>query len=301
MVEDCRKKEKRIAVIGLGLLGGSFGLALKNKGFFRIGWARRPEIREAALAAGAVDEAAETAEDAVSRADITVFALPIPQIMRYLELCAPFFRPGSLVTDMGSVKGVICRRAEEVLTPRGIVFTGSHPMAGTEKSGFENAFPELYGNADAFLTPCSLTQESHLRELEELWKAVGIRKTVRIDPASHDDLVAHTSHVLHIVASALSLTILESADPEEKARRFAGCATGFRDTSRIASSNPAMWREIIENNTPANLTALKNFEEKLRFLRKMIEKGDYDGFEREFARGKTLRDSWVAYKARTEA
>lgn len=295
MADSCEKK--KIAVIGLGLLGGSFGMALKEKGFHRIGWARRPEVRLRALESGALDEAAETAEEAVSRADITVFALPIPQILRFLDLCAPHFRPGSLVTDMGSVKGVICRKAEEALTPRGIVFTGSHPMAGTEKSGFDNAFPELYGNADAFLTPCSLTKESHLQTLEELWKAVGIRKTVRLDPETHDDLVAHTSHVLHIVASALALTILESDDPEEKARRFAGCATGFRDTSRIASSNPAMWREIIENNTPANLTALKNFEEKLRFLRKMIEKGDYDGFEREFARGKELRDSWVAYKA----
>ena len=290
--------KKKVAVLGLGLLGGSFGMALKGKGVFRIGWTRRPEVRSAALAAGALDEVCGTVEEAVAKADITVLALPIPQILRYLEICAPHFRPGALVTDMGSVKGVICRKAEEVLTPRGIVFTGSHPMAGTEKSGFANAFPELYGNADAFLTPCSLTQEIHLRTLEDLWKAVGIRKTVRIDPETHDDLVAHTSHVLHIVASALALTILESDDPEEKARRFAGCATGFRDTSRIASSNPAMWREIIENNTPANLTALKNFEEKLRFLRKMIEKGDYDGFEREFARGKELRDSWVAYKAR---
>ena len=298
MADFCTDMKKKVAVIGLGLLGGSFGMALKGKGFHRIGWARRPEVRVAALAAGALDEVTETAEEAVAKADITVLALPIPQILRYLELCAPHFRSGSLVTDMGSVKGVICRKAEEVLTPRGIVFTGSHPMAGTEKSGFENAFPELYGNADAFLTPCSLTQEDHLRALEELWKAVGIRKTVRIDPATHDDLVAHTSHVLHIVASALALTILESDDPAEKTRRFAGCATGFRDTSRIASSNPAMWREIIENNTPANLTALKNFEDRLRFLRKMIEKGDYDGFEREFARGKELRDSWVAYKAR---
>jgi len=298
MSEFCANAEQKIAIIGLGLLGGSFGMALKGKGFHRIGWARRPEVRAAALAADALDEVCGTAEEAVAKADITVLALPIPQILRYLELCAPHFRPGSLVTDMGSVKGVICRKAEEVLTPRGIVFTGSHPMAGTEKSGFDNAFPELYNNADAFLTPCTLTQEDHLRTLKDLWKAVGIRKTVRIDPATHDDLVAHTSHVLHIVASALALTILESDDPEEKARRFAGCATGFRDTSRIASSNPAMWREIIENNTPANLTALKNFEDRLRFLRKMIEKGDYDGFEREFARGKKLRDSWVDYKAR---
>ena len=123
---------------------------------------------------------------------------------------------------------------------------------------------------------------------------------IRIDPKEHDDLVAHTSHVQHIVASALALTILGSEDPREKMLRDAGCAGGFRDTSRIASSNPVMWREIIEFNTPAILTALDNFQKKLDVLRGEIASGDYDAFQREFARGKELRDAWLVKHMRNK-
>lgn len=288
---------KKVAVIGLGLLGASLCMALRGKqNVRRIGWARRPEIRHQALALDVADEAPETVEEAVADADLTVFALPIPRIVEFMEHYAACWKSGALVTDMGSVKGVIHAAAERFLVPRGVIFAGSHPMAGTEKSGFENAFPTLYQGADVFIVPSSNSGESHLKMLEEFWHSLSTR-TVRTTPEEHDGLVAHTSHVLHIVASALSLTILSGADEREKALRFAGCATGFRDTSRIASSNPAMWREIIENNTPANLRALENFERELRHLREMIAAGDYDGFEREFARGKRLRDSWLDYKA----
>lgn len=287
---------KKIAIVGLGLLGASFGMSLRGAGYHRIGWTRRKEIREKAVALDVVDESVDTFEEAAAMADITVFALPIPQIMEYLQKGVGYWRQDALVTDMGSVKDIIHRTAERVLTPAGVVFTGSHPMAGTEKSGFENAFPTLYNNADVFLSSGSLTKEEHLAALDEMWRKSGARQTVRVNPEEHDDLVAHTSHVLHVVASALSLTILGDEDPVKTALRFAGCATGFRDTSRIASSNPAMWREIIENNTEANLRALDNFEKALQKYRAMIANGDFDGFEREFAKGKNLRDSWMEYK-----
>ena len=287
---------KRVAVIGLGLLGASFGMSLRGAGYHRIGWARRDSIRKQALNLDIVDEVTETFEDAAATADITIFALPIPQIIEYLEKGAPHWKPGTLVSDMGSVKNVIHQAAEKYLTPRGIVFTGSHPMAGTEKSGLENSFPTLYCNADVFLSAGTLSTEEHFSTLNEIWLKTGARQTVRVEPEEHDDLVAHTSHVLHVVASALALTILGDEDARKKALRFAGCATGFRDTSRIASSNPAMWREIIEHNTEANLLALENFEKALQDYRAMIKSGDFDGFEREFAKGKCLRDSWLEYK-----
>lgn len=287
---------KRVAIIGLGLLGASFGMSLRGAGYHRIGWARRDSIRKNALTLDVVDEVTETFEEAAATADITVFALPIPQIIEYLEKGAPHWKKGALVTDMGSVKNVIHLAAEKHLTPQGIVFTGSHPMAGTEKSGFENAFPTLYNNADVFLSAGTLSTEEHFAALDEMWLKSGARQTVKVDPVEHDELVAHTSHVLHVVASALALTILGDEDARKKALRFAGCATGFRDTSRIASSNPAMWREIIEHNTEANLLALENFEKALQNYRSMIRKGDFDGFEQEFAKGKCLRDSWVEYK-----
>ena len=287
---------KRVAIIGLGLLGASFGMSLRGSGYHRIGWGRRESIRKKALTLDVVDEVTETFEEAAASADITVFALPIPQIIEYLEKGAPHWRENALVTDMGSVKNVIHETAEKFLTPRNIVFTGSHPMAGTEKSGFENAFPTLYNNADVFLSAGSLSKEEHFTELNDMWLASGARQTVKVDPVEHDELVAHTSHVLHVVASALALTILGDEDARKKALRFAGCATGFRDTSRIASSNPAMWREIIEHNTQANLLALENFERALQSYRAMISRGDFDAFEQEFAKGKCLRDSWLEYK-----
>lgn len=287
---------KRVAIIGLGLLGASFGMSLRGKNYHRIGWGRRDSIRKKALTHDVVDEVTETFEEAAAMADITVFALPIPQIIEYLEKGAPYWKENSLVTDMGSVKNVIHETAEKFLTPRNIVFTGSHPMAGTEKSGFENAFPTLYSNADVFLSAGSLSNEEHFTVLNDLWLASGARQTVKVDPVEHDELVAHTSHVLHVVASALALTILGDEDARKKALRFAGCATGFRDTSRIASSNPAMWREIIEHNTKANLLALENFEKALQTYRGMIQRGDFDAFEQEFAKGKNLRDSWLEYK-----
>ena len=120
--------------------------------------------------------------------------------------------------------------------------------------------------------------------LEEFWRRVGTR-TSRIDAARHDDLVAHTSHVLHILASSLALSILDAPDRQTRSERFSGCATGFRDTSRIASSNPVMWREIIESNRPAVLKAMSDFETCYLFMKLLIVTVDFDGFEREFAGG----------------
>ncbi len=286
---------RSVAIIGMGLLGTSLGMALRNKGYRRIAWARRPAVRQWVLDHDAADVAYEDIRETLAQADLTVFSLPVPATIEYLERYADAWKPGALVTDIGSVKGVVMDAAEKFLTPRGIEFTGSHPMAGTEKSGCEHAFPELYNNADIFICPGSLSRPEHTAELEKFWRAVDM-KPVTIGIQEHDELVAHTSHVLHMVASALALTILGASSEQEKARRFAGCATGFRDTSRIASSNPAMWREIMENNTPAVLKALKDFETGLKEISSLIEQGRFDEFEEEFGRGKALRDSWLKYK-----
>jgi len=286
---------RNVAIIGMGLLGASLGMALKNGPYRRLCWTRRAEIRAWSLAHDAADETADRIEDILGRADLTVFALPIPAIIEFMERYAGAWRRDSVVTDMGSVKGVISDAAERFLIPRGVRFVGSHPMAGTEKSGCENAFPTLYENADVFVCPGSNASPENVTDVEDFWKSIRTRP-VHVDVRGHDLLVAHTSHVLHVVASALALKILGAENDGEKALRFAGCATGFRDTSRIASSNPAMWREIIENNTPAVLEALENFSSGLDEFRKMIETGEYDRFERTFAEGKALRDSWLRYK-----
>lgn len=288
-------KIQSVAIIGMGLLGTSLGMALRGKGLKRLCWARRAENRARVLELDAADETDGDLRKILTAADLTVFALPIPAILEFFERYADAWQPGALVTDMGSVKGEILDAAEKFLIPRGVHFIGGHPMAGTEKSGCENAFPALYENADVFLCPASNATPEDTSALADFWRSLHT-KPVPVNAHEHDSLVAHTSHVLHVVASALALTILESADAREKALRFAGCATGFRDTSRIASSNPAMWREIIEANTPAVLEAMCNFEGELARLRELIAAGKYDEFERCFAEGKSLRDAWLKYK-----
>lgn len=286
---------QNVAIVGFGLLGASLGMAMRGGPYRRLCWARRSEVRRWALEHDAADETADDLHDILEKADLTVFALPIPQIISFMHDHAPYWRKGSVVTDMGSVKGAIMDAAEKSLIPAGVQFIGSHPMAGTEKSGCENAFPTLYKNADVFVCPGSNATDEAIAAVQDFWRSINT-KPVSISAVAHDSLVAHTSHVLHVVASGLALAILNGRDEQEKAFRFAGCATGFRDTSRIASSNPAMWREIIEYNTPAVLEAMEHFEQELAAYRQLIADGRYEEFEQQFADGKTLRDSWLKYK-----
>ena len=150
-----------------------------------------------------------------------------------------------VVTDIGSVKEQISNAA----LASGIRFVGSHPMAGTEKSGPEAMVPGIYRNATVFIVPSELSDAAAVRRVESLWKSVG-SNTLMISPEEQDMLMAHTSHVPHIVSSALALSVLDEPDRETKEMRFAGCASGFRDTIRVAASSPKMWREIIPTTKP---------------------------------------------------
>lgn len=283
-----------VAIIGLGLLGASLGMALRGKAYRRIGWTRRESVRRWALESDVLDECGDNLEETLGKADLTLFALPLPEIERYLANNASCFRPGSVVSDLGSCKSGIMHAASR-LKCRGVHFIGGHPMAGAEKFGPESAFPELYRNADVFVCPYEDSPEEAIRLLEAFWQSLGAH-TSRISAERHDDLVARTSHMPHVLASALVLSVLESPDEKTRIERFRGCATGFRDMSRIASSSPAMWREIIESNREYVLGAMRDFERCCETLRRMIESGDFDGFERKFAQGKRLRDRWLESK-----
>ena len=289
-------QQQTILIAGLGLLGGSLGLALSQLPVRRLGWARKELTRSQALQKNIADEVFSSLEKALPQADIVVLALPVPVIIEMLPLCARVCQKGAIVTDIGSIKSRIITAAEQVFTsPEGPFFIGSHPMAGTEKSGIDAAFATLYDNADVFITPCTRAPEEAVLKLEGVWQALTCH-TERISALRHDQLVAETSHAQHVVASALSLSILDHRDEAEKMARYRGCATGFKDTSRIASSSPLMWREIVEHNAPAVLEALDAFEKSLQEYRRLIESGDFDGFEKRFARGKELRDAWLKYK-----
>ena len=286
----------KVAVVGLGLLGTSLGLALKNSGVQRLGWARRKDVRDWCLAHGAVDVIAENPADILRDADLTVICRPIPAINSFILEHAGDFKSGSIVTDIGSDKGVIVETGETVLHKQQVHFVGSHPMAGTEKNGCEAAFAELYDNAEIFVTVTPQSNPDAVDTVEAFWNLLPIAQVKRFSPEIHDSLVAHTSHISHLLALALTLSVLECNDSEEAALRYSGCATGFRDTSRIASSSPVMWREIIENNQPAVVEAARKCERIYHEIVTAIENGEFDRFEALFARGKELRDNWMNYK-----
>ena len=283
-----------VSIIGLGLLGASLGMALRGKGVKRIGWARREEIRRAALSCDVVDQVFDSAEEAAKNSDIAILAMPIPQIIEYIDKLGKVMTPGAVITDLGSIKHKMMTVATDVL-PENVFYVGSHPMAGTEKSGFYAAFPTLYDNADVFVTPSENAPKEAVDKVFNLWKLIGSHPSI-IDSAHHDAIVARTSHVLHVLASALATGILDARDPDTELELVRGCATGFRDTCRIASSNPQMWREIVENNRDAVLEALEEFDKVYNRFKQQIQSGDFDSFESSFAHGKLLRDRWMEYK-----
>ncbi len=291
------KRIHTVAIVGLGLLGASLGMALAGKNIRRLGWARRHETRRWCVEHDVVDGCGDNLEATLREADLTILCLPIPVIVDFTVRHAREFKPGAIVTDIGSDKSVIVAAGEAALTPHGVHFVGSHPMAGTEKSGCEAAFPALYDNAEVFVAISENTNAEAADAVAKFWRLVGAAAVRRIEPAEHDKLVAHTSHISHLLALALTLTVLDCDDPAEEMLRYSGCATGFRDTSRIASSSPEMWREIIENNQPAVLDAARRCEAVYHEIIQTIADGDFARFEALFARGKQLRDDWLAYKA----
>lgn len=285
------KSRPAVAIVGLGLLGSSLGMALRGKGYKRLGWTRKKAFRKKALSENIVDECPDMLADVLARADITVLCLPIPQILEYGIRYAASFRKGSIVTDIGSVKKIICRTLRPELKKHDVEFVGSHPMAGTEKSGMDAAFKELYKGASVFMTPSEATPAKTVLIIKKLWECIHT-KTVRMSPEEHDMLVASSSHLPHLVSIALTHTVLDT-DNETRKMKYAACAGGFKDTSRISSSSPMMWREIIQHNRNAVLNAMKDFEKRLSQMRKNIENENYDTLQEIFASGKKLRDDWI--------
>lgn len=282
-----------VVILGLGLLGASLGLAV-DRSKYRVGaWNRHAEAGEWALANGAADEIYPDPERALAAADLAVLCLPIPVTEQFIRRYHAALKPGAILTDIASIKGPVMAAAEEF--PQ-LHFVGSHPMAGTEKSGFAAAVRQLYNNADVFVIPGAHASARDAEFVDRFWRDLRAHPR-RATAADHDRLVAHTSHMLHIIASALTRSILDREDPAEQRRHYFGCATGFRDTSRIASSSPEMWREICVANTPAILPALDEFSDRLAEMRAALTAGNGAEFERLFRFGRDLRDSWLCYKS----
>lgn len=262
---------KKVAIIGLGLMGGSLGLALKRRGLAKVSAsARRQETRDLALSMGAADEVFETPQAALRGADVAVFCTPVCSIPELAKECLSAFESGCVVTDVGSTKADLVRDMARLFKGTRLVFVGSHPMAGSERTGLEVANADLYVEAVTALTPVEGTPESAITIVESLWSGVG-SKVVRLAPDVHDELVARSSHLPHLIAALLVAT----AGRNYPADLSKFCGPGFRSTTRVAAGSPEMWHDIVKTNRAAILAELHAYEKQLGDLIAAVEKQDY--------------------------
>jgi len=278
------KPLQHVTIVGVGLLGGSAGLALKadNPSIRIAGVGRRQASLDRALAAGAIDTAHLDAAEAVGRTDLVLLATPVGAFERHLRAIAPALRRGAIVTDVGSTKAGVVRAAGRTLGHER--FVGSHPMAGSEQKGVSFARADLFAGATCILTPTSKTPARVTRRVEALWRRMGMR-TLRTTPAAHDRAVARVSHLPHAVAALLMRL--------PGRRELDVSATGFRDATRLASGDPEMWRDIFLTNRKQVLAALDDFDEALMALRDLVEIGEPKAIERFFAAAKKRRDATI--------
>jgi len=260
---------KRVAILGLGLMGGSLGLALKARGVRVAGYARRAPVRDQALEMEAVDEAFSDPARAVEGASVVVVCVPVLSTAALLKSCRAHLAPGALVTDVGSTKAEIVRAARAILRRSSATFLGSHPIAGSEQQGLAAARADLYERAVVVLTPVGGEPSGAAKRLERFWTSVGAR-TVRLPPRTHDRIMARTSHLPHLVAAALSVAVGRSPQPPGL-RDF--CGTGFRDTTRIAEGAPDIWMDILQSNRKAIAMEVRAFERQVGLVARWLETG----------------------------
>jgi prephenate dehydrogenase len=282
---------RKVTLIGVGLLGGSLGLALRKRGLASEihGYVRREMSVAQCVEAGAVDKATTDLAAAVEHADLIVFCTPLAQMEALALSAAPSVQKGALVTDVGSVKAILVRQLEPIFLARGAFFIGSHPMAGSEKMGVAAARADLFQNAACVVTPTAKSPGEKVDEAEALWNQVGGR-VLRMSPEAHDELVARSSHLPHVLAAHLASYVLGRGSLEQAKL----CANGFKDSTRIASGSPEMWRDIVLMNRSNLKSALQDFSSRLDEFQALLENGDPAEVERFFQQAKELRDAWVS-------
>ncbi len=285
---------KRIAIMGLGLMGGSLGLALKAQGFAGkiAGYARRAETRDEALRRKAVDEAFDRPEKAVAGADFVIFCVPILSIPGLVKESVPGLQPGCLVTDVGSTKADLTRQVRALLKGAKAVFVGSHPIAGSEQQGLDAARADLYRGAVVVVTPGSAAERKAAGPLKDFWEGLGA--VVReMGPEEHDRMMARTSHLPHLVSALLASTVGRDGDPQAVGQF---CGPGFRDTTRIAEGSPDVWHDIIRSNRESILAELEAFSAGLKELEEQVRKGDTGSVRGLLEKGRARRKELVKAK-----
>lgn len=281
----------RLAIIGVGLIGGSLARALREAGAVGsvVGIGRSRANLEDALSLGICDEITQDVLEGVQGAGMVFISVPVCSIPAVVAEIAPALAPGCIVTDGGSVKTAIVRECE-ALMPAGCHFVGGHPIAGTEHSGAASSFATLYRGKRCILTPTEHTDPAALETVDRIWRLTGA-EVCSMEPGHHDRIFAEISHLPHVVAYAL-VHAVGTADVEGE-NVLSYTAGGFRDFTRIASSDPAMWRDIALMNRGALLASIDGFSASLDELRRRIDSGDQAGLTEFFTTAKQFRDGIV--------
>ncbi|HEX9741924.1 MAG TPA: prephenate dehydrogenase/arogenate dehydrogenase family protein [Nitrospiraceae bacterium] len=281
---------KQVTIIGVGLIGGSLGMLLKRDGLADsvVGVGRRIENLKTAVELGAIDRYVLDAKDGVRDADLVILATPVDTYERHLKDWGSSLRAGTIVSDVGSVKGALVEQAEKVL-PNTVRFVGAHPIAGKEKTGVAAGSITLFKGARCILTPTQRTDPQALQNIRALWEAAG-SIVLTMDPMLHDKVLGAVSHLPHVAAFALinALTEVQQGTPELDLLAYSG--GGLRDTTRIAASSPEMWRDIFLWNRDNLVAQIEVYEGRLRELKRLIQSGDGPAIEQELDRAKCVRE-----------
>lgn len=278
-----------LALVGTGLIGGSFALALKQAGAVGevLGVGRNPARLTVARELGLIDRAVDWAE--AGHADCILLALPVGETGAVLKQLAPHLKPGAIVTDAGSTKAQVVETARAVLGAHFADFVPGHPIAGSEKSGPGAARADLYRNKRVVLTPQADTRAGALATVRALWEATGAQIEI-LDATQHDRIFAAVSHLPHLAAYALVDELAQRADGDSF---FRFAASGFRDFTRIAGSSPEMWRDIALANREAVLVELDAYLASLQALRSALSAADAAGLLAIFSRARAAREHWI--------
>ena len=288
----------KLVVIGVGLIGGSFALALRKAGIVRhiTGVGRTQENMRRALTLGEIDEIASDIESALKDADLVFLAVPVGQTIEIMGQISAYLASSTIVTDAGSTKQDVVAAAHSHLAPHLKNFVPGHPVAGAEKSGAGAANADLFRGKNVVLTPLKETRREATQKVTELWEACGARVSW-MSATRHDEILAAVSHLPHVLAFALMNHVVSAgADGSNDAHdnellRFAG--SGFRDSTRIAGSSPEMWRDICFGNREALLDQIDAYQKELTAVREMLAHGDGNALERFFANARSARERWL--------
>ncbi len=282
-----------VAIVGMGLMGGALGLALKKfcPQVTVHAYARREETRKLALEMGACDHVSDRIVDAVQDAELVVLCTPILDIPDLVEEICDRLRPGAIVTDVGSTKEMLMEEVAARLAGRDACFIGSHPMAGSERTGIEAADEDLYAHAVVIVTPpADNALLPQTRIVEALWRSIGARVLVT-HAADHDAIVAGTSHVPHLLAALLVRAAARSAD-----KPGAYCGPGFRDCTRIASGSEGVWHDIVKSNAGPIAASLQGVRSDIDLLLDALDRKDFDAIRELLGEAREVRENIVGTK-----